>query len=1447
MNSRHSFKFVLISMILSGAAFLPSAVFGQDFNRVRQVRLESGDGKAVIVIPGTRAVNFTAFAVESPPGVVLELASTLFDEATTQTTADDWTVSSFAASNQGTPASPKARLTVFLARRASYRVESSGTTVRLVLTPQQAPPPSTAQAEAKLEQLRLQAAEMQKRIQEAETQAERLRQESEQIRRDGKNARESNEKLAKERETVRRELEKLAAEREAVLARVKETEAQLAKAKSEEENARRRVAELEARAREVQQRHEEGKAELEKTTRRLQEELARRQAIEKEIRNAQAEIARLRAEGKAQGANHQQKAQLQEKLTKLEAALAQSSKKLQETQESVRGLEARREDLTRQVAAEEEKLKTLRANAELENRKLNAELEELRTQAKSLQQEKEQLIRENRELAARREALRQAVENERRLQNSLEDARRKNDELQKKAAQLAQQEQEKAREIEMRRRSLETLLTREKEELARIRESKVREQESLAKLKEARAEHQRLLAEEEKNRQELEKAGRRSEIQKLEQRQKEREQHIAKLEAQAAKWEKNARESEEKVKSLGDRLNRARANLEEARTQYEVASQELIQATQARDAVRGQLREMKAQLEGISRQKESQQKQLNELAAKLAQGERKLRETERRLEENRQSLARLEQEQAAKERQVQALSASARQLAEQVRQDREALQEMDARKTRVQGELEKLEARRKELETAVQNAASRGVSAREMERRTAELKDLESRRARLQKELAQLEEAREALRRVELEKVRAQSELSELERKKLEVSRQLDEMNRIKTARTQNRGEIEAREAEIRKLEERRQALEKELARIAERKVEALSAAAPVPAPKPEQTGPAAPAKDVSISTIENVEFRDSPWSHHVVLKFDAVPGRETVEKKNDVWTVTFPMSRFRPELRQNMDASSYGGPIRRVLTFNRAGTPSQAVVEIHTSGPRTVQVRRTENGILILVPKTVAEVRRFQKSQTAAAEVGGYVNSNRPAAGDLPAAPENRPASSRRGVRPAAPSSASGGRGGYSGRFVDLDFKDADLHNVIRLVAEVWGKNVVIPDDVKGTITIKLTNVRVDRAFDVILKSKNLDWVDEGGNIIRIATVEQLTKEREDQLARTKTEVKMIPTETRLIPINYASVEDIAKTIETNVMSSRGKVTFDKRTNVIIYVDVPAKIKVAQELVHSLDLPTPQVQIEARIVEAETTFLREIGVQWGGSLLANAASGNPTGLIFPSNIGIAGGNMDQLTKTSGIGAAGATNPDFAVNLPANTGTGAGGAIGMTLGSLSGAVNINLRLSAMEEIGHVRSIAAPKITTLDNVEAKITQGVEIPYPQSSAQGNTVIMKQAVLSLSVTPHVTNDNMVQMKIEVTKDEPDLTNRGADGSLGISKKSAKTELLVRSGDTAVIGGIYKRQSSLIYRKVPWFADIPIVGWLFKSQYKKDTRSELLIFITPRVLNRSGIITRE
>ncbi|PKN43813.1 MAG: hypothetical protein CVU59_13260, partial [Deltaproteobacteria bacterium HGW-Deltaproteobacteria-17] len=573
--------------------------------------------------------------------------------------------------------------------------------------------------------------------------------------------------------------------------------------------------------------------------------------------------------------------------------------------------------------------------------------------------------------------------------------------------------------------------------------------------------------------------------------------------------------------------------------------------------------------------------------------------------------------------------------AEKVKQDQETLRQLDSRKTQIQSELEALKSRKIELEKTVNAPKTSRVDPEELKKRNAQISELETRKQKLEKDLAQLEVTRETLRQLELDKIKAQTELSDLDRKRVELARQLDEMNRQKSTKTRSAKEKADREAEIRALEARKLQLEKELAQLAERKVSALEKNAPAPAPKTPVAGEV-PSGSSTVE-IEHVEFVDSPWSHHIVLRFSSQPGPETLSQKGDLWTVTFPQGQFRQDLRRNMDTTSYKGPVSRVLTFNRTtGKTRNAVVEIHTAGTRSMQVRRSGAQILILVPKTVAEVRKYQKSSVAPSEVGGYVDTQT-AVKNLPAAPS----SPRKGIRPAG-SSGTGSRGGYSGRFVDLDFKDAELHNVIRLVAEVWGKNVVIPDDVKGSITIKLTNVRVDRAFDVILKSKNLDWVNEGGNIIRIATLEQLAKERDDQLARTKTEVKMIPTETRLIPINYSNVEDIAKTIESNVMSSRGKVTFDKRTNVIIYVDVPAKLKVAQELIRSLDLPTPQVQIEARIVEAETTFLREIGVQWGGSLLANSASGNPTGLIFPSNIGLAGGNMDTITKTNGISSAGA-------------------------------------------------------------------------------------------------------------------------------------------------------------------------------------------------------------
>jgi type IV pilus assembly protein PilQ len=255
---------------------------------------------------------------------------------------------------------------------------------------------------------------------------------------------------------------------------------------------------------------------------------------------------------------------------------------------------------------------------------------------------------------------------------------------------------------------------------------------------------------------------------------------------------------------------------------------------------------------------------------------------------------------------------------------------------------------------------------------------------------------------------------------------------------------------------------------------------------------------------------------------------------------------------------------------------------------------------------------------------------------------------------------------------------------------------------------------------------------------------------------------------------------------------------------------------------------------------------VRQMGVQWGGTGFADADHGNPTGLAFPYNIGVGGGATDGQTPTNGLVPAprnglNTANPNFAVNLPVAAGTGAGGALGLTLGSVAGAFNLNLRLSALESQGQVRILSSPRITTMDNIEASIQQGVAIPISVVSAQGVQTVFVDAILDLTVRPHVTNEGTVMMNIKIRRNEPDFVNTGARGDPTILKKEANTSMLIRDGDTAVIGGIYTRNSGLNYAKVPLFADIPILGVMFRNRRENDDRTEFLVFITPRIANRA------
>jgi type IV pilus assembly protein PilQ len=302
------------------------------------------------------------------------------------------------------------------------------------------------------------------------------------------------------------------------------------------------------------------------------------------------------------------------------------------------------------------------------------------------------------------------------------------------------------------------------------------------------------------------------------------------------------------------------------------------------------------------------------------------------------------------------------------------------------------------------------------------------------------------------------------------------------------------------------------------------------------------------------------------------------------------------------------------------------------------------------------------------------------------------------------------------------------------------------------------------------------------------------------------------------------------------DVLSERGSVTVDTRTNVLIVKDVRSNTEKARALVRSLDTQTPQVLIESRIVEANTTFSRQLGVQWGGSALAAAAAGNATGLIFPNSVGVFGGSPGS---AQGLPA----NPNFAVNLPASVGEGSGGALGFVFGSAGGALQLNLRLSAAENEGTVKTISAPKVTTLDNNTARISQGVSIPFSQTSAQGVNTTFVEARLSLEVTPHITQDGSILMSINASNNQPDPASTGANGQPAIQRKEANTQVLVKDGDTTVIGGIYVRRGSTSTARVPFLSSIPVLGLLFKNHTERDDRQELLIFITPRILNRQTI----
>jgi len=519
--------------------------------------------------------------------------------------------------------------------------------------------------------------------------------------------------------------------------------------------------------------------------------------------------------------------------------------------------------------------------------------------------------------------------------------------------------------------------------------------------------------------------------------------------------------------------------------------------------------------------------------------------------------------------------------------------------------------------------------------------------------------------------------------------------------------------------------------------------------------------------------------------------------------------------LERSVDTSGVSGPLLMVSSFNQPSGRVRVVATLR--GDATEQVIETAKGLVWTVVAGEVERHSAEEAPAVSASVGAQ------AAGFGGAAPDY--------ALLGAP-----GQKQYSGQRITLDFHDIDVRNLLRLLADVSKKNIVVADDVTGKITVALRNVPWDQALDIVLTSKGLGK-QEVGNVIRIAKYEVIAKEEAAKLEAAKNRQILLPLKVRIIPVNFSTAADLARQVK-DVLTDRGTVTVDERTNVLIVKDTQEALARAEGLVRNLDTETPGVLIESRIVEAQSNFAQAIGVQWGGNMGFSPATGNGLPVAFPNvmtGTGAAGQSPNQGNQST---------PNYAINLPAPVGQGSGGGIGLVFGSANGAFNLNLRLTALERKGMVKTISAPKIATLDNKEATISQGQSIPFSQVSASGVNTTFVEALLELKVTPHVTADGSILMKIKATNNKPDPSLTGANGQPSITKRQAETTVLVKDGDTTVIGGIYTRATSSTTSSVPFLGDIPILGFFFKSKAEDDAHTELLIFITPRVLNRQSMV---
>jgi len=559
-----------------------------------------------------------------------------------------------------------------------------------------------------------------------------------------------------------------------------------------------------------------------------------------------------------------------------------------------------------------------------------------------------------------------------------------------------------------------------------------------------------------------------------------------------------------------------------------------------------------------------------------------------------------------------------------------------------------------------------------------------------------------------------------------------------------------------------------------------------------------------SSSAVEMIDFQVVDGTSRIAIKINGEIVADQPVKSPGFITVTLKNTSLPKKLQRSLETHSFVTPVLRVTPLMvkvKTGTDTKVRIAMRSAAPYET---RQEGDMLFIDIKTpeglTADKLGIETTDSKIKPVRQSVSKTR----DDELSTEIAPV-----MDPAYRQGDTAHR--YKGRKVTLEFADAEVRKIFQLLSEVSNKNFVLGDDVTGAISLKLVNVPWDQALDIILDTKGLDKR-EDGNIILIKGKGKFKSQAEEEQEIKKALIKSIELKTETFNINYADITTIAAQFN-GLKSERGIISQDARTNKVIVKDIPQNLNDMRKLLVQLDVPEKQVMIEARIVEASSTFTRNLGVNWGVHYRDGSAS-----FLGINSLDTGFGGLTSAPPTSG------------------TGSSAGGSMGISFGTLSSNIQLDMRLNAAASAGMVKIVSTPKVATLNNKTAKITQGQQIPYTSSTSDKVETKFIEAALSLEVTPHINANGTIGMKIDAKNDSPGQSS----GSTAppINKKQATTEMLLRDGETTVIGGIYVDSDNTSDDGVPYLMDIPLLGKLFKTNNKTKSKTELLIFITPRIL---------